>query len=349
MLQGRMKFSRARIISVVLSLPLLGAVLFLPNARADGFNALVQALSDPAEVCKAAPALGELKDSRAVEPLIEATLQNKDRNARRCAAEALAEIGAPGSVYILLPYLEDKDLATASRAAAALGILKDRRAVRPLLHALTEGNLPGPAAESLGMIKDPASVEPLISALSHENGSVRARSAGALGKIGDPRACKPLIEIFLYDFDGLARNEALAAFDLIGCSYEEHGREFAGDDSLCSRGQEIIDFISANIDTFPEKNRFERSGMWTEYLSMVTTEADQLSATDPGAGEKLLGVMSMALEWAELIKMTQTLLQRSDDESWKAKLLKSADVGVRDKRARLLLTCPKLQIPDLLR
>jgi HEAT repeat protein len=49
------------------------------------------------------------------------------------------------------------------------------------------------AAEALGDIKDSRAVEPLIAALKDKNKDVRFSSAGALGKIKDPRAIKPLI------------------------------------------------------------------------------------------------------------------------------------------------------------
>ncbi|MFN3699646.1 MAG: HEAT repeat domain-containing protein, partial [Dictyoglomus sp.] len=51
----------------------------------------------------------------------------------------------------------------------------------------------GAAAKALGEIKDKRAVEPLISALKDEDWYVREAAAYALGEIGDSRAVEPLI------------------------------------------------------------------------------------------------------------------------------------------------------------
>jgi len=48
------------------------------------------------------------------------------------------------------------------------------------------------AAHALGNIKDRSAVEPLIAALGDEDPDVRGAVVWALGNIGDPRAVEPL-------------------------------------------------------------------------------------------------------------------------------------------------------------
>ena len=71
----------------------------------------------------AAGALGELRDARAVEPLI-AVLKDDDSLVRSYAQQALLQIGAP-AVEPLIAALQDTDPEVQSLAAEALGQLKE--------------------------------------------------------------------------------------------------------------------------------------------------------------------------------------------------------------------------------
>lgn len=72
-------------------------------------------------------------------------------------------------------------------AAWALGEIRDRRAVAPLVAALKSdnGGLAGDAAEALGKIGDPAARPALLEALDRSNVYARAEILRALGEIGD--------------------------------------------------------------------------------------------------------------------------------------------------------------------
>jgi HEAT repeat protein len=94
----------------------------------------------------------------------------------------------------LIKALGDKD--RGHNAAEALGDIGDKRAVEPLIKALSDGGqeVRESAARALGEIGDKRAVKPLIKALEDEDYSVRAIAAGALGNIGDKRAVEPLIK-----------------------------------------------------------------------------------------------------------------------------------------------------------
>ncbi|HHT9138888.1 MAG TPA: HEAT repeat domain-containing protein [Candidatus Wunengus sp. YC60] len=157
----------------------------------------------------AAWALGESKDTRAVEPLITA-LKDKNEDVRRNAADVLVKIG-PRAVEPLIAALKDADENVREHAAKALGEIKDPRAVEPLITALKDENkeVRRHAAQALGESKDTRAVEPLIAALKDENGDVRRHAAEALEDIG-PRAVELLI-VALKDENKEVRRHAAQA------------------------------------------------------------------------------------------------------------------------------------------
>ncbi|MDB4306237.1 HEAT repeat domain-containing protein [bacterium] len=121
--------------------------------------------SDPKIQFKAAQFLGEMKDPRAFQPLINC-LKN-DNHYYRVAA------------------------------VMGLGVLGDSRAVEPLIFALKDEkeNVRFRTAEALGKIGDPRAVEPLISSLEDDDKYVIIYAAEALGIIGDTRAVSYLIPL----------------------------------------------------------------------------------------------------------------------------------------------------------
>jgi len=195
----------------------------------------------------AAEALGELKDARAVEPLIGA-LKDRYTDVRKAAAEALGKIGAP-AVELLIAALKDKrmDRYVHEAAAEALGKSGDARAIEPLIAALKDedtdvrryatkslGEIGIPAVElliaalkdedrvvrrgavkTLGELKDARAVEPLIAVLKDKNKYVREAAAEALGNLMDARAVEPLIGA-LKDKDADVCRKAAETLDKIG-------------------------------------------------------------------------------------------------------------------------------------
>ena len=79
----------------------------------------------------AAIALGQIKDPRAVEPLIAVLLGDKNPDARQYAARSLGEIKDPRAVEPLRPEERRVGRECSSSAALALGQIKDPRAVEP--------------------------------------------------------------------------------------------------------------------------------------------------------------------------------------------------------------------------
>jgi len=137
------------------------AIQSLREVGAPAVKPLIEALGDQKVRSGAAKALGEIKDARAIDPLI-AVLRDEDN-----AAEALGKIGAP-AVEPLIVALRDEDWYVRENAAKALGETKDARAVKPLIEALGDQNVRSNAAKALGKIKDVRAIAPLIAALEDE-------------------------------------------------------------------------------------------------------------------------------------------------------------------------------------
>ncbi len=124
--------------------------------RTQNINDLIQKLhSENANIrVSAARALGQMRDTRALEPLIVA--------------------------------LHDIDWNVRAFTAWALGMIGDARAIEPLIAALRDesGYVRASAAAAMGEIGDTRAAESLIVALSDEDSDVRSNAAWALRILG---------------------------------------------------------------------------------------------------------------------------------------------------------------------
>jgi HEAT repeat protein len=173
----------------------------------------------------AAGALGSLGYAQAVEPLMDA-LADADPSVREKAAEALGWLGDVRAVKPLIEILTDDDETVWGMAAKALGRLEAAEAVLPLIDLLTRpvptfGHRNSfarrRAAEALGLLRDERAVPPLIEALIGGDNDLRFVSATALGVLGDSRAIDPLGRA-LKDPDTFVRraaNEALVKLEKV--------------------------------------------------------------------------------------------------------------------------------------
>jgi HEAT repeat protein len=176
----------------------------------------------------AAICLGETRDRRAVEPLVQAMLSGKgdvhfalyardalrkindphtadllfdalnSKKTRWMAAYSLGDLQITRGVETLLALLKSDDREDRIAAADALGPMKDIHAIGALYAALKQDDemLRRYAAKSLGEIGDARATGVLIAALDDPDNGVRCRAAESLGKIKDPSAVTPLAARF---------------------------------------------------------------------------------------------------------------------------------------------------------
>lgn len=141
---------------------------------------------------EAAKILGEIKDKRALEPLIKA-LCDENSNVRFKARSALKKIDpswretetAKKLVPFFIQALSNKNAEVREEAARVLGEIGDKRAVEPLIKALGDKYLEvrSAAVFSLGNIKDARAIEPLIKMLCDKNNTFRLAVVMALDEI----------------------------------------------------------------------------------------------------------------------------------------------------------------------
>jgi HEAT repeat protein len=200
------KITVVGIFSIILSLCPCHPV----HLQADEVTVLIERLYQEDLIVRlsAAKALGEIKDARAVEPLVAIL---RDESSGSTAANALAKIGKP-AVKPLVNSLREKKALVRRNAATALGKIKDASAVEPLIAALKDEDplVRMNAASALGNMKSANAAEFLITALKDKSTLVRRNAATALGEMKNAHAVEPLMAA-LKDRDALVRSNAAAA------------------------------------------------------------------------------------------------------------------------------------------
>jgi len=152
-----------------------------------GLSDLVKALhehTDPQVRQYAAYLLGQAKNPRAIQPLIEA-LADFDKSVRQQAMLALSTIGK-AAIEPLADAMKEPKWETRYRAAEALGKIADEKAVQPLIQGLRDNrdHVRFMAAKGLHDLRNSDAVEPLIILLKDENIYVRLMAVHALGVLG---------------------------------------------------------------------------------------------------------------------------------------------------------------------
>lgn len=198
------------------------------NKDVEGLIQVLRCSENKNRIKQAIFALGEIKDNKAVEPLIDKATKGDYGSAVRAAAiRVLGDIGGDKAVEPLI-FLMLKSQHLRAEAAKALGRIRDGRAVKPLNFVLEDENedqnvreeivealgeiateeaimsliavlntdLDEKASRVLKEVGKPA-VMPLITALNSDNETIIWKAATILGEIGDKRAVEPLIALLL--------------------------------------------------------------------------------------------------------------------------------------------------------
>ena len=195
--------------------------------------ALIQALQHDEWLVRlhAVEALGKLKSSDAVEPLLQALFNDRDSAIREDVVRALGAIGDSRAVDYLVLVMKEPTLRLI--AVEALGHIGDRRAV-PLLRKVVEGAslgqssqsaaacadgwtdemaTMGMAARALGMIGDGVAIPSLIVAL--RNTVTRSEASAALAKFG-PAIIPSLLPMLTKEQDENIRYYVLETLSAVG-------------------------------------------------------------------------------------------------------------------------------------
>lgn len=163
------------------------------------------------------PNVRQLQDKKDVQGLIKALGYQKDAQVRARAAVALGQLGDTRALEPLLALFQDNNWFVLRDAACGLGKLKDRRAVAPLIAIINIRAMQNEvkwiqeaAAEALGSIGEKDAVGPLIELHQFTNGINLLRFqqregvsesstrllitiTQVLGRLGDGRVAEPLL------------------------------------------------------------------------------------------------------------------------------------------------------------
>jgi len=185
-------------------------------------------------------------------------LESEDGDVRRVAAFALGDLGDSKAVEPLIRLYENKDGLGAYAparwgAVAALGAIGDKRAVPILITALKDpnGTVRSYAAEGLGKLRDASAVEHLIQAYEEDkekvsrfigNKELRDNILTSLGEIGDVKAVDTLV------------GAATSSF---------YGNQECAREALGKIGAEATDSLLRILE---EKERADRDPAWIESI-----------------------------------------------------------------------------------
>jgi hypothetical protein len=201
--------------------PMVQAYVEDNDSTSSFFEKYTMDLKDPNSNVRIAAAekLGDLKDARAIEPLIQ-SLGDDNNSVKDEAAWSLVTIGREhpnltGSS--LVKVLKSRDNYVRIYSTWVLGMINYSQATDQLIQTLKDDNqsVRGAAAFALGKVKAIKAVNPLIQALMDEDSEVRGSAAQSLGDLNDTRAVEPLIQS-LNDENEDVRSAAKAALKELG-------------------------------------------------------------------------------------------------------------------------------------
>ncbi len=175
----------------------------------------------------AAWSLGEIRDARAVEPIIKAMMPKGLKSSAlelSAGTKALTKIGEP-ALEPLLRLAKHEDPKVRRYSLMALGEVGDTSEFETILGALGDKDkfVRAAAARSLGRVGGRKAVLHLIDALKDDYWLVRGNAAWALGRMGDCCSAEALIEL-LNDPDSWPREAA--AESLFKITGEEFGKDY---------------------------------------------------------------------------------------------------------------------------
>jgi HEAT repeat protein len=158
---------------------------------------LIRALKTSTARHLIASILGQIRDTRAVLPLMDLLSTDTYDQARYAAALALGQLGDKRATKFLVDALDDPDPAMRHIAASALGDLQNEAAIPRLIGALRDPDweLRRQAAYSLGQIGSSQALQPLMDALYDDCSDVREWAALGLGILGREEAIERLTEV----------------------------------------------------------------------------------------------------------------------------------------------------------
>lgn len=190
-------------------------------------EALISALDNPAKRVDVIKTLGQIRDLRAVHPLV-GLLKEEDLVLKEAIMKALKRIGSPAvqTLVALVENVDDPaDLNVRLGAIEALGEIGSDQALEPLLAVLRQQNQPEDkhlrkfAAETLGQLGNEFAADPLLVVAEdfEEAWEIREAAINGLGQLKSKKALEPLLALLEdWNQNGYLRRAAALALGEIG-------------------------------------------------------------------------------------------------------------------------------------
>src|SRR5262249_40436246 len=160
--------------------------------------------------------LARLRDPAALKPLTELLASDKDLRVRVKAAEALADLGDKRAVEPLMAAAVAATPDLRAAAVAALGKLGDHGSVDVLFAAAHDEDRSVRSAAVSSLSQLGISVERVSADLASPNWQSRSAALTTLERLGDRRAAPAVIRVLTTDEDPRVRSEAARALGALG-------------------------------------------------------------------------------------------------------------------------------------
>lgn len=181
---------------------------FAEGERCPGdLEALLRALADPQTAEMVIEPLGRLKDSRAIQPLLQ-NLEERGEVTMYChVCTALAEIGDKSAVQPLLKYLDNSNPVVWTGAVETLATLDDPQAVQPLAALLKDSRagMRASAIQALNKMNQCQLMPEMRKGLTDDSSIVRIAAADAADKCHDLASVSLLIHMLASDLAPAAK------------------------------------------------------------------------------------------------------------------------------------------------
>lgn len=258
----------------------------------------LQLVSDPFKMCSPTS-------------VVPCPIRGEPTTVSRVAARALARMGAPAFQPVLDAFITGQPNRHSGRgrvvqeaAAHALGLLKDTRAVDPLLRAFGDPSMKevrGSVALTLGQLGDARAFDPLISALKDE--TVRSQAVEALGNLHDRRAMEPLLELLARTGTesrwlvaeavvkmGKPRpmDRLIPLLNSSDSSIEEAATLAIGQIGVEDRDQSVIPLLAPKLS-----NRYTTGTYSVTYLAKLAKQSWELEIKDQAAVDALISAVGI--------------------------------------------------------
>ena len=168
-------------------------------AQREDVQGLIKALQHASEGARAeiVQILADIRDPRATEALMKEAEQG-EMSIRHLAVEAIKRIDPDRKYVAAIHMLNDVHRNVRTAAAGILAMLGNPKALDALLKTLatdSDAQARAAAAQAVGALKDRRALNPLIAALHDHDDRVRIAAAHALAQLGDRTALDPLMRM----------------------------------------------------------------------------------------------------------------------------------------------------------